>query len=149
MISEFDKEWAFLSNFYWSEIEFEGITYPTNEHFFQAMKTLDINERRAIANALTPGKAKRMGRRVTLRSDWEEVKEEVMFLGLCLKFADDQLADWLLETGDEELVEGTTWHDNEWGNCTCEKCKNIPGKNKLGKLLMKVRGMIKEERGLA
>lgn len=149
MISCFDKEWAFLSNFYESEIEFEGIVYPTNEHFFQAMKTLDIDERRAIANALTPGKAKRMGRRVTLRSDWEEVKEEVMFLGLCLKFADDQLADWLLETGDEELVEGTTWHDNEWGNCTCEKCKNIPGKNKLGKLLMKVRGMIKEERGLA
>ena len=149
MINCFDKEWAFLSNFYESEIEFEGIVYPTNEHFFQAMKTLDIDERRAIANALTPGKAKRMGRRVTLRSDWEEVKEEVMFLGLCLKFADDQLADWLLETGDEELVEGTTWHDNEWGNCTCEKCKNIPGKNKLGKLLMKVRGMIKEERGLA
>ena len=149
MISCFDKEWAFLSNFYESEIEFEGIVYPTNEHFFQAMKTLDIDERRAIANALTPGKAKRMGRRVTLRSDWEEAKEEVMFLGLCLKFADDQLADWLLETGDEELVEGTTWHDNEWGNCTCEKCKNIPGKNKLGKLLMKVRGMIKEERGLA
>ena len=149
MISCFDKEWAFLSNFYESEIEFEGIVYPTNEHFFQAMKTLDIDERRAIANALTPGKAKRMGRRVTLRSDWEEVKEEVMFLSLCLKFADDQLADWLLETGDEELVEGTTWHDNEWGNCTCEKCKNIPGKNKLGKLLMKVRGMIKEERGLA
>ena len=149
MISCFDKEWAFLSNFYESKIEFEGIVYPTNEHFFQAMKTLDIDERRAIANALTPGKAKRMGRRVTLRSDWEEVKDEVMFLGLCLKFADDQLADWLLETGDEELVEGTTWHDNEWGNCTCEKCKNIPGKNKLGKLLMKVRGMIKEERGLA
>lgn len=149
MISCFDKEWAFLSNFYESEIEFEGIVYPTNEHFFQAMKTLNIDERRAIANALTPGKAKRMGRRVTLRSDWEEVKEEVMFLGLCLKFADDQLADWLLETGDEELVEGTTWHDNEWGNCTCEKCKNIPGKNRLGKLLMRVRDMIKEERGLA
>lgn len=148
MIDCFDKEWAFLSNFYESEIEFEGIVYPTNEHFFQAMKTLDVDERRAIANALTPGKAKRMGRRVTLRPDWEEVKEEVMFLGLCLKFADDQLADWLLETGDEELIEGTTWHDNEWGNCTCSKCKNIPGKNKLGKLLMKVRGMIKEERGL-
>lgn len=149
MINNFDKEWAFLSNFYESEIEFEGITYPTNEHFFQAMKTLDLDERRRIANALTPGQAKRMGRRVTLRPDWEEVKEDVMFLGLCLKFADDQLADWLLETGDEELVEGTTWHDNEWGNCTCQKCKNVPGKNKLGKLLMKVRGMIKEERGLA
>ena len=148
MISEFDKEWAFLSNFYWSEIEFEGITYPTNEHFFQAMKTLDIDERRAIANCRTPGQAKRMGRRVALRPDWEDVKEAVMLEGLCLKFADEQLADWLLETGDEELVEGTTWHDNEWGNCSCPKCVHIEGKNKLGRLLMIVRDMIKDERGL-
>lgn len=148
MINCFDGKWAFLSNFYWNEIEHEGIVYPTNEHFFQAMKTLDNDERRQIANCLTPGQAKRMGRRVALRSDWESVKEDVMFLGLCLKFADEQLADWLLETGDEELVEGTTWHDNEWGNCSCPKCTNIEGKNKLGKLLMRVRDMIKEERGI-
>ena len=61
MIDCFDGHWAFLSNFYWNEIEFEGITYATNEHFFQAMKTLDIDERRAIANCRTPGQAKRMG----------------------------------------------------------------------------------------
>lgn len=148
MINCFDGKWAFLSNFYWNEIEHEGIVYPTNEHFFQAMKTLDDDERRQIANCLTPGQAKRMGRRVALRSDWESVKEDAMFLGLCLKFADEQLADWLLETGDEELIEGTTWHDNEWGNCSCPKCINIEGKNKLGKLLMRVRDMIKEERGI-
>lgn len=148
MINCFDGKWAFLSNFYWNEIEFEGITYPTNEHFFQAMKTLDIGERQKIANCLTPGQAKRMGRQVALRSDWEEVKEDIMFLGLCLKFADEQLADWLVETGDEPLEEGTTWHDNEWGNCSCPKCRNIEGKNKLGKLLMKVREMIREERGI-
>lgn len=148
MIDCFDKEWAFLSNFYESEIEFEGITYLTNEHFFQAMKTLDINERRAIANCRTPSQVKRMGRQVALRPDWEDVKESVMLEGLCLKFADEQLADWLLETGDEELVEGTTWHDNEWGNCSCPKCAHIEGKNKLGRLLMIVRDMIKDERGL-
>jgi ribA/ribD-fused uncharacterized protein len=148
MINCFDGKWAFLSNFYWNEIEFEGITYPTNEHFFQAMKTLDIGERQKIANCLTPGQAKRMGRQVALRPDWEEVKEDIMFLGLCLKFADEQLADWLVETGDEPLEEGTTWHDNEWGNCSCPKCRNIEGKNKLGKLLMKVREMIREERGI-
>ena len=148
MINCFDGKWAFLSNFYWNEIEFEGITYPTNEHFFQAMKTLDTGERQKIANCLTPGQAKRMGRQVVLRPDWEEVKEDIMLLGLCLKFADEQLADWLVETGDEPLEEGTTWHDNEWGNCSCPKCRNIEGKNKLGKLLMKVRGMIREERGI-
>ena len=148
MINCFDGEFAFLSNFYPSPIEFEGITYPTNEHFFQAMKTLDLDERRAIANCVTPGQAKKMGRRVALRPDWEDVKEAVMLEGLFLKFADEQLADWLLETGDEELVEGTTWHDNEWGNCSCPKCAHIEGKNKLGRLLMIVRNMIKDERGL-
>lgn len=148
MINCFDGEFAFLSNFYESPIEFEGIVYPTNEHFFQAMKTLDINERRTIANCATPGQAKRMGRRVSLRSDWEQVKEDIMFQGLCIKFTDRLLSSWLLETGNEELVEGTTWHDNEWGNCSCPKCAHIEGKNKLGKLLMRVRDMIREERGL-
>ena len=150
MINCFDGKWAFLSNFYWNEIEHEGIVYPTNEHFFQAMKTLDNDERRQIANCLTPGQAKRMGRRVALRSDWESVKEDVMLLGLCLKFADEQLADWLLETGDEELIEGNDWSDNFWGVCHCKKCQaqGIQGQNRLGHLLMKVREMIKEERGL-
>ena len=42
MIVEFDGEYEFLSNFYHSPFTHDGITYPTNEHFFQAMKTLDI-----------------------------------------------------------------------------------------------------------
>ena len=66
-----------------------------------------------------------------------------MLEGLCLKVADEQLADWLLETGDEELVEGNTWSDTTWGVC------NGVGENKLGRLLMIVRDMIKDERGLA
>ena len=149
MINHFDKEWAFLSNFYPSEIEFEGIIYPTNEHFFQAMKTLDINKRKAIANASTPGLAKKMGRSVSLRPDWEDIKDDVMLEGLYRKFADDELADWLLDTGDKWLEEGNYHHDNYWGICYCEKCQDTMGKNKLGKLLMKVRSEIKKERGLS
>ena len=148
MINQFDKEWAFLSNFYPQEIEFEGIISPTNEHFFQAMKTLDINQRRAIANASTPGLAKKMGRSVSLRPDWEDIKDDVMLEGLYRKFANDELAEWLLDTGDEELVEGNFWHDNHFGTCYCTRCQNIKGQNVLGKLLMKVRSEIKKERGL-
>ena len=52
----------------------------------------------------------------------------------------------LLATGDEYLEEGTTgWHDNYWGNCECEKCKNIEGKNTLGKILMRVRKELRDE----
>ena len=140
MINRFDKEQAFLSNYYPQEIEFEGITYPTNEHFFQAMKTLDINQRRAIANASTPGLAKKMGRSVSLRPDWEDIKDDVMLEGLYRKFTNDELAEWLLDTGDEELVEGNWWGDRYWGVC------NGIGQNKLGKLLMKVREELAEEK---
>ena len=148
MIDCFDMKHAFLSNFYWNDIEFEGIVYPTNEHFFQAMKTLNVEERRVIANCRTPGQAKRMGRKVTLRPDWEDVKVAIMKEGLYRKFSDEQLADWLLETGNHELVEGNDWCDQTWGSCNCLKHKNVPGKNLLGKLLMEVREEIKKERGL-
>ena len=112
------------------------------------MKTLDINKRRAIANASTPGLAKKMGRSVSLRPDWEDIKDDVMLEGLYRKFADDELADWLLDTGNEELVEGNFWHDNHFGVCYCTRCQNIKGQNVLGQLLMKVRSEIKKERGL-
>ena len=139
MIVEFDGDYAFLSNFYPSTIYHDGITYPTNEHFFQAMKTLDIDERKAIAAAETPGLAKRMGRNVKLRPDWEKIKVDVMRLGLILKFTDAELAEKLIATGDEELVEGNWWHDNTWGNCHCTECSRKGGRNLLGMLLMEVR----------
>lgn len=139
MIVEFDGDYAFLSNFYPSAIYHDGITYPTNEHFFQAMKTLDIETRKAIAAAPTPGAAKRMGRHVALRPDWEKIKVDVMRLGLMLKFTDAELAEKLLATGDEELVEGNWWHDNTWGNCHCTECSRKGGRNLLGMLLMELR----------
>lgn len=143
MINSFVNKNEFLSNFYPSQINYEGITFPTVEHAFQAMKTLNLEQRIAIANASTPGVAKRMGRQVTLRADWENVKDEIMYQCLKLKFADKDLEEALLETFDEYLEEGNSWHDNYWGNCHCEKCKNIHGKNRLGTLLMKVRDEIR------
>lgn len=139
MIFEFEGKYAFLSNFAPSPIFHKGITYPTNEHFFQAMKTLDIETRKAIAAAESPGKAKRMGRSVALRPDWEQVKVDVMRTGLMLKFSDAKLAEKLLATGDEELIEGNWWCDQTWGSCNCPKHIRTPGRNLLGMLLMEVR----------
>lgn len=135
----FENEFEFLSNFSKSEIVLDGIIYPTVEHFFQAMKTEDPIQRAEIAAAPTPGKAKRLGRHVQLRSDWEEVKDQCMLDALRLKFADEDLSHKLQETGDKWLEEGNDWHDNYWGVCHCIKCQDIMGKNHLGKLLMKVR----------
>ena len=65
--------------------------------------------------------------------------------GLREKFKDPELREMLLDTGDEELVEGNFWHDLWWGDCGCKKCKDVPGKNILGKLLMELREKIKKE----
>ena len=145
MIAMFDGKYAFLSNFYSSPFEFDGITFPTVEHWFQAWKTEDPKEFRAIATAETPGKAKRMGRNCTLRADWEEIKTDVMMDGLRHKVKDPELRVKLLATGNEELMEGNTWHDNAWGNCVCQKCQDIPGRNMLGMLLMQLRQEIQYE----
>jgi ribA/ribD-fused uncharacterized protein len=138
MIGSFSGEFRFLSNF-WQE---PGLSdrlwgYPSMEHYFQAMKTLDQGERAKIRAASTPAQAKRRGRNVVLRDNWEEIKDEVMRVGLEHKFAvGTQLAEKLLDTGNEELVEGNYWHDNVWGNCTCVNCREIKGQNLLGRLLM-------------
>lgn len=145
MIDFFDGEYAFLSNFYNASCIFEEKLYPTVEHAFQAAKSLDHAERDWIAAAGSPGLAKRLGRRINLRPDWEKVKFDVMEECLRSKFADPVLKQKLLATGDEELVEGNYWHDNTWGNCSCEKCKDIVGRNMLGNILMKLRTEFMEE----
>ena len=144
-INKFEGKYAFLSNFYASVVQEDGITYPTIEHYFQAQKTLNPFERKEIAAAATPGQAKRAGRNVTLREDWEEVKDDVMLQGLRLKFNIEELANMLIATGDAALVEGNWWCDNTWGSCACPKCENTVGENRLGKLLMQVREEIKNK----
>lgn len=150
MIGVFDGEFAWLSNFYESPIEFvtadgKVVIAPTVEHYFQAAKAMFAEEQVAILSAPTPGKSKRLGRHCLLRPDWEAVKEQVMYEALVKKFAIPELCEKLLATNDEYLEEGTTWHDNEWGVCRCEKCQDILGKNKLGKLLMRVREEIRND----
>ena len=139
MIDKFNGEYFFLSNFYPSTIILEGKTYRSVEHAFQAMKTLDEHERAEIRKAETPSEAKRLGRKATLRKDWESIKLKVMEDCLRLKFKIDHLKIRLLKTGSEELVEGNNWRDFWWGVC------NGKGQNNLGKILMKIREEINGE----
>ena len=144
MINEFKGGYYFLSNFYKAPVTWNGITYQNNEAAFQSAKVLSDRERFAD---LDPSSAKKLGRKVQLRSDWEDVKDEVMYEICKAKFSQNSgLKRRLLKTDNEYLEEGTTgWHDNIWGNCSCEKCKNIPGENRLGKILMRVREELRNE----
>jgi len=133
-IDRFTGEYDFLSNFHPSPIEVNGILYPTVEHAFQAAKTSIPEERQALADTTTPGSAKRLGRKVQLRPDWEEVKVGIMEELVRLKFTTHpDLREQLLATGDAELVEGNNWNDRFWGVCRGQ------GRNELGKILTKVR----------
>ena len=137
-MSIWPKSWA--SNF--AEVPgglvYDGLRFPTVEHAFQAAKTEAIAERRKIAEAPTPASAKRMGRKVTLREGWDQIREQVMLDLLRRKFALPEFRDRLLATDDEKLVEQTTWHDLYWGCCVCPRHTG-QGRNRLGTLLMEVR----------
>ena len=139
-ITEFKDEYRFLSNFYTSQVEYEGMTFPTVENAYQAAKTMELGIRRKFM-LCSPAQAKSGGRRVVLRDDWEFVKADIMLNLVNQKFQQKNLKEMLLETGDKILLEGNWWHDNYWGFCMCESCrsKEIVGQNVLGKILMAVR----------
>lgn len=132
-ITRFDGKYKFLSNMYPTIVRINGEMYPSSEHAFQAMKSLDRNDRIAISVCRSPEEAKQAGKHLPLRADWEEVKVALMYQIVKVKFEDPELAAKLRETKDEELVEGNTWGDCFWGKC------NGVGQNMLGQILMKVR----------
>ena len=132
MIDSFDGKYRFLSNFYNSKVVYEGVEYLSIEAAFQAAKTTDIMERLAFTK-YDPSQAKKEGRRIKLRSDWERIKLGVMEDLVRQKFNQPSFKEKLIATGDEELVEGNWWNDTFWGVCNGE------GQNNLGKILMKIR----------
>jgi ribA/ribD-fused uncharacterized protein len=138
-IDSFQGEYRFLSNFHPAQTVFEGITYPTSEHAYQAAKSLDPADRRRIATLPTPAEAKRAGRALpNIRADWEQAKFDVMERVVRDKFTRNvELREKLLATGDAELIEGNTWGDRVWGVYEGQ------GENHLGRILMKVRAQLR------
>ena len=139
VIDEFKNENSFLSNFFTSPITYFGITYQSVEAAFQAQKAKTTEERLMFAK-LKPNEAKKLGRKIALREDWEIVKYQIMYELCWLKFfKNEELGAMLDATYPKVLVEGNYWHDNTWGSCTCDKCKDKVSYNMLGKILMRIR----------
>ena len=138
------KEYSFhgncyLSNFYVCPVTYKGRTYTNSEAAFQAEKTLVDSEKDAFTN-VTPGVAKKMGRHVNLRSDWNEARYSIMLDIVRAKFNQNpRLAEMLVALDCDSIEEDTTgWHDKIWGRCYCSKC-NGEGTNFLGKILYQVK----------
>ena len=133
MISEFKGQYRFLSNFWIVNLRIGDMHFTSAEHAYQAAKSLDPQDWANISSCKTPGDAKRAGRLLKLRPDWESIKLDVMEIILREKFSHSELAHKLVETGDQELIEGNHWGDTFWGVCRNQ------GQNHLGRLLMKIR----------
>jgi ribA/ribD-fused uncharacterized protein len=137
-IDQFQGDYRFLSNFYPATVVYQGITYPDSEHAYQSAKTLDMAERARIAALPTPAEAKRAGEALTYRSDWAQVKYQVMLDCVRDKFTrHPDLRAKLLATGDAHLQEGNTWGDQIWG------VYQGKGTNWLGLILMQVRSELR------
>lgn len=147
-ITRFRFPFNFLSNFYHVDVEYDGVKYPTLEHAYQAAKCAKIDDRKGVLCYPTAGQAKRWGRQVKMRRDWEQIKTGVMMDLLRFKFEEHlELATQLKNTGDRMLIEGNDWGDRFWGmeftgtqddKLDCHT-PALVGENMLGKLLMKLR----------
>jgi ribA/ribD-fused uncharacterized protein len=135
-----DNPNGFLSNFYFSDVTFGDIVYPTVEHYFQSKKFEGTKYEEYILYLDTPKEAAKEGKRRDLpfRKDWEKVKEDIMYEALQAKFYQSySLSQMLISTGDHELIENSPY-DYYWG-----VGRDKTGKNRLGILLMKLREEIK------
>jgi len=134
----FFEPYRWLSNFHLADVTLDGEVYRSNEHAYMAAKTLDPAVRKIILSLPTCREAKQYGRKVKLRSGWDEIKYGYMLDINRQKYKKHAyLARLLLDTGDQYLEETNTWDDTYWGVC------NDFGQNNLGKILMQVRDEIK------
>jgi N-glycosidase YbiA len=132
-IERFNGPYRFLSNFYLAEVKYGNYRYSSVEHAYQAAKAVNAKDMVAIANAATPGQAKKLGRTVERLPNFDAIKLAVMEDCLRYKFQSPYLRYLLVSTAPHELVEGNWWGDTFWG-----VCRGV-GENHLGKLLMKIR----------
>ena len=138
-IKGFFGQYRWLSNFHIAEVVYEGLDFPSSENAYQACKSLDPEIRKKF-QSITPSEAKKLGRKIPMREDWEGVKLKVMSDVCEWKFTKhSDLREALLETGDKYIEETNHWKDTFYGVC------NDIGQNHLGKILMEIRGSLKNK----
>lgn len=137
IILHFRGDFEYLSNFAPSII-----LAPTLEHHFQAAKATNSKDYTYVMCAETPGEAKKRGRQIVIRKDWNDVRLSIMQICITRKFLQDNFRTKLIATKGMELIEGNYWHDNYWGYCLCDKCSETTHLNHLGRILMSERSAI-------
>lgn len=141
----FQGKHRFLSNFYPASITIDNFQWPTTQHYYQAMKTNDLNIREIIRNLKTPHETKQYGKNITPPSNWHDISLDIMYKAVLAKFSQYQnLKERLLNTKDLIIIECNNWGDTFWGMTYNSKTEQYIGENKIGQILMKVREQLKK-----
>lgn len=139
MIKEFQNEYRWLSNFAPVTIILDGVGYPSVEHAYMSAKSDDIQWKKFCSDPNNKaGDVKRQSRNITLKTNWNEIKLDVMQECINQKFSQEPYRSKLLETGNQHIQEGNRWNDKFWGVCL----KTNKGENHLGKLIMDIRSKL-------
>ena len=139
--SSHEEPYGCFSNFSEHGFEFDGLYWATVEHYFQAHKFAGNPYTKQIRTAKTPKQAKELGRtrEHPLRSDWEDVKVDLMRQAVLRKFQTHaDIRTILLDTGNEEIVENSA--DAYWGSGS-----DGSGENMLGLILMETRDILNQD----
>lgn len=140
-VKGFFGEYRWLSNFEPCLVEFDGNTYPSSEAAYQAAKCDILSQRSWFIN-ISASESKKLGRKVSVRANWNGIKLQIMEEILFSKFnKNSYLREKLISTGVKYLEETNWWNDKFWG-----VCKGI-GENNLGKILMKIRSALLSDTG--
>lgn len=139
------EQYGAFSNFSKHSVEFEGKVWPTSEHAYQAQKFESVEHQEWVRSADTAREAAIRGRStsVPMRREWDGIKCDAMLVILYHKFTQhEDLKQLLLSTAEEEIVEYSPY-DTFWGSG-----KDGTGLNMLGKILMRVRHIIRHQDAL-
>lgn len=138
MISEFQGNFRWLSNFAPCKIILDGIEYPSVEHAYMSAKSSERSWKLFCSNTSSPGEVKKASRGIILVDNWEDIKLSIMETCLEQKYTQEPYRKKLIDTGTEYIQEGNRWNDKFWGVCL----KTNKGENNLGKLIMEIRRRI-------
>lgn len=129
----FKNKYYFLSNMYPCDIEAvvgdKKYSFTCVESAYQAHKCPNKSSEFVSLNGY---EAKKLGKKVELRNDWNEIKVGLMKELVKQKFSKPDLLAKLKSITDE-IVETNNWGDTFWGKCYGK------GQNILGKILMEIR----------
>ena len=135
-------EYKEFSNFYPCTVVYQRTVFQSSEQAYQWAKAATSEDRARVERTANGAAAKKVGKAITKRPRWNQVKIQVMRDVLLCKFVQNEvLADLLVGTGTHPIVELAPWGDKFWG---CDSA----GQNQLGLALEAVREILRAERAL-